>query len=72
MSYELFSSQINTVVKCFNHSVFQLCLFILGVSLSVFYGIFFLRYVSDYESLFFYVVGMVVPLLPSVFSLEDW
>ena len=48
----------------------QILLFTIGLIVSVSFGYFMLPFVFVFEDVLWYVLGMVVPLFPSIFNME--
>ena len=68
--YELLTSQIKTIPALFNLAYSQILLFVIGIVVAVFFGIVMQPFVCTLEGLLWYMVGMIVPLFPSMIGLE--
>jgi hypothetical protein len=71
MSFEILNNQILELIGYFNIVLSQLLLFIVGLSVSIFFAYYFLSYVETYECLGWYILGIIIPLVPSMLNWED-
>lgn len=70
--YELLIYQIHEFPLSINKTYSQLLLFIIGITVSVFFGYFMLPFIYTSEDLLWYIFGMIVPMLPSICNMERY
>lgn len=70
MTFNVVSSLVVDTVSELHYAIGQVALFVIGMVVSVCVGVWLLPYVYTYEDLLWYMVGMIVPLLPFMVGME--
>ena len=70
--YNIITNQTQIIFQQINKTINSLLLFFISLFVSIFFGIWYMDFVVNLFDTIIYAVGIIVPLMPTILSMERW